>query len=249
MKKIPETFFFFQNFNRNKSEILLVLKALSNYNNNNNITSNTITQSLVNSLFKNPNTNTNTYSYDHNITNSNTHSFHKTNSSFPSKSYSSKKLLQQEYLDKISINPLHPLHIPYNSSFKPPGLNGKSIDELILIRDILYSCQGIENDLIENRNPLQLEASQNIMLLPSQRNEIRQICKIGVLHYKLREFINQYKNNLSLSKNNNGLVLQTFLGTLEEELTNLYQLFSILHESINESLLIDNHDNKDRYVL
>jgi len=169
--------------------------------------------------------------------------------------YASNKLQREQYVTDLVSHPLHRLDAPSNSTFVGRGLKGEIVDELLLIRDILYACQGIETQFIETRND-EYAAKSTLRLLPSHKRLIRRLCDIGTLHERLTQFIRRHRDyehitatttsHLTHHKNKQqqqhsqlqhgqGLVLQSFLGALDEELTNLYHLFGCLHEKLQHS--------------
>jgi len=173
------------------------------------------------------------------------------NSAPPIRPYATDRLQQQQYITDLLANPIHRLDAPYNCNWSPPGLSGEIVDELLLIRDILYCSQGLEAQLIETRHG-QFQAKSSLRLLPSQKRLVRRLCAVGTLHQHLTSFIKEhrdYREVHALRKGGratdpsdgadtakNGLVLQSFLGSLDEELTALYQLLGCLHEKLEISL-------------
>eukprot|EP01083_Nonionella_stella_P091378 255479_1 len=133
--------------------------------------------------------------------------------------YANDTLQREQYKTDLSMTPIHRLDAPYNLNFEPRGLKGEMVDELLLISDILYSCQGIQTKLMIS----------NLRLLPSQKRLIRRLCSLGDYHLKLNKFIGKHRDSKC------GLVLQSFLGCLEEEVISLYELFGCLHEKLQIS--------------
>jgi len=208
---------------------------------------------------------THTHYHMHSSSNSNQQSTQHSASSMSSSrligAYATSKLQKEQYMTELARHPLHRLDTPCNDSkFVGRGLKGEAVDELLLIRDILYSCQGIETQFIETRDHgHEFEAKSNLRLLPSHKRMIRRLCLVGTLHEKLSKFIKRHRDYQAIAvhdlhaqakqqqlddaapaqqrdSDSNGLVLQSFVGAVDEELTNLYQLFACLHEKLDASL-------------
>ncbi|ELU14115.1 hypothetical protein CAPTEDRAFT_224608 [Capitella teleta] len=109
----------------------------------------------------------------------------------------------------------------------------KNLDEIpesVLLRDMVFIFQGIEGKLIHldpDRDAFVIDSKVHVR--KSTRTFVTKLGECGWLHNKVKKFTNSHNKDRSI-----GLVAQSFLSALQQELTDYYRLIAVLESQLHQ---------------
>ncbi|KAK9671631.1 hypothetical protein RND81_12G043800 [Saponaria officinalis] len=122
------------------------------------------------------------------------------------------------------------------------------ISEEVLVRDVLYACQGIDGSYIKfdvNVNGYVL--SDSISVPRATRSTIRKLCELGGLFRKVKRYISESMERFPSA--DVGTVGQAFCAALQDEFTDYYKLLAVLEaQAMNPIPLVSEIANSGNYL-
>lgn len=112
------------------------------------------------------------------------------------------------------------------------------IPEGVLVRDVLYACQGIDGKYVKFDKGLDGYALSESLRVPrSTRIMVRKLCELGWLFLKVRGYISESMDRFPAE--DVGTVGQAFCAALQDELSDYYKLLAVLEsQSLNPIPLV-----------
>ncbi|EDV25710.1 uncharacterized protein TRIADDRAFT_23488, partial [Trichoplax adhaerens] len=102
------------------------------------------------------------------------------------------------------------------------------LSEDILIRDLIYTFQGINGKVIKlDQSVDAFRVDFNVGVPKHSRELVHKLAEIGWLYRKIRKFIDQHSTDQAY-----GLVGQSFCTALQDELTEFYRLIAVLDAQV-----------------
>lgn len=103
------------------------------------------------------------------------------------------------------------------------------MSEMQLMQEVIYSFQGIESRILRKEPgglgfSIDLKVGREIS--PIQRGLVERLSCVGFLH-------NQIKQHCDEADKHRGLIGQSLIGILRDELTNYYQLVALLQTQVS----------------
>ncbi|KAK1428801.1 hypothetical protein QVD17_17641 [Tagetes erecta] len=123
-----------------------------------------------------------------------------------------------------------------------------NVSEEVLVRDVLYCCQGIDGKYVL------FDESVDGYMLPDTirvskpiRIMIRKLCELGWLYKKVKEYISETVERFH--DENVGTVAQAFCAALQDELSEYYKLLAVLQsQSMNPIPLVSENASSGNYL-
>ncbi|XP_016541058.2 gamma-tubulin complex component 3 [Capsicum annuum] len=101
------------------------------------------------------------------------------------------------------------------------------VSEDVLVRDVLYSCQGIDGKYVKYDKNEDGYVLPDWMKVPrATRNVVRKLCELGWLFRKVKGYISESMNQFPAQ--DVGTVGQAFCAALQDELSEYYKLLAVL---------------------
>lgn len=122
------------------------------------------------------------------------------------------------------------------------------VSEEVLVRDVLYACQGIDGNYVK------FDASVDGYVLPdyitvpmATRTVVRKLCELGWLFRKVRGYISESMDQFIVE--DVGTVGQAFCAALQDELSDYYKLLAILEgQAMNPIPLVSENASSGNYL-
>lgn len=118
---------------------------------------------------------------------------------------------------------------PRQKSLESDQTNGE-IPEQELLREVLYAFQGIKGNYIQwegSKNNVRIDLK--ISMPKPQKHLVLRLTEIGWLYTKIHKFCEDHSSDRTL-----GLVGQSFIAALQEELTEYYRLLAVLESQLQQ---------------
>lgn len=101
------------------------------------------------------------------------------------------------------------------------------VSEDVLVRDVLYACQGIDGKYVKYDKNEDGYMLPDWMKVPrATRSVVRKLCELGWLFRKVKEYISESMNQFPAQ--DVGTVGQAFCAALQDELSEYYKLLAVL---------------------
>ncbi|XP_047327004.1 gamma-tubulin complex component 3 [Impatiens glandulifera] len=122
------------------------------------------------------------------------------------------------------------------------------ISEEVLVRDILYACQGIDGKVVKYDKDLDgYVLPDNIRLPRAKKTMVLKLCELGWLFRKVRGYISESMDKFPAE--DVGTVGQAFCAALQDELSEYYKLLAILEEqAMNPLPLVSETATSGNYI-
>lgn len=118
----------------------------------------------------------------------------------------------------------HPNSLRWAFRKSDPTVHGEPVDQPEMIQNILFCLQNIHADkLVAGQHDI-FEPKLSLALSDSTRLRIRSICSLGTMHKKIVKY-----HRAKMGSTSSGLVMQSFCGIIQSELTQFYGCLSSLH--------------------
>ncbi|KAJ0809165.1 putative gamma-tubulin complex component protein [Helianthus annuus] len=123
-----------------------------------------------------------------------------------------------------------------------------NVSEEVLVRDVLYCCQGIEGKYVLFDESIDGYAlPDTIRVSKPARIMVRKLCELGWLFKKVKEYVSETMENFH--DENVGTVAQAFCAALQDELTEYYKLLAVLQsQSMNPIPLVSENASSGNYL-
>ncbi|KAJ0792014.1 putative gamma-tubulin complex component protein [Helianthus annuus] len=123
-----------------------------------------------------------------------------------------------------------------------------NVSEEVLVRDVLYCCQGIEGKYVLFDESIDGYAlPDTIRVSKPARIMVRKLCELGWLFKKVKEYVSETMENFH--DENVGTVAQAFCAALQDELTEYYKLLAVLQsQSMNPIPLVSENVSSGNYL-
>ncbi|KAL9233031.1 hypothetical protein vseg_008074 [Gypsophila vaccaria] len=122
------------------------------------------------------------------------------------------------------------------------------VSEEVLVRDVLYACQGIDGSYVKfNDNVGGYVLSESISVPRATRVTIRRLCELGGLFRKVKRYISESMERFPSA--DVGTVGQAFCAALQDEFTDYYKLLAVLEaQAVNPIPLVSETGNSGNYL-
>ncbi|KAJ8532757.1 hypothetical protein K7X08_015646 [Anisodus acutangulus] len=101
------------------------------------------------------------------------------------------------------------------------------VSEDVLVRDVLYACQGIDGKYVKYDEKADGYVLPDWMKVPrATRSVVRKLCELGFLFRKVKGYISESMNQFLAQ--DVGTVGQAFCAALQDELSEYYKLLAVL---------------------
>ncbi|KAK4272606.1 hypothetical protein QN277_021137 [Acacia crassicarpa] len=122
------------------------------------------------------------------------------------------------------------------------------VSEEVLVKDVLYACQGVDGKYVKFDNNLDgYVLSQLIKVRRATRAMVHKLCEMGRLFKKVTGYISQITDRLTAD--DVGTVGQAFCAALQDELTEYYKLLAVLEvQSSNPIPLVSESASSSNYL-
>ncbi|XP_074320777.1 gamma-tubulin complex component 3-like [Silene latifolia] len=112
------------------------------------------------------------------------------------------------------------------------------VSEEVLVRDVLYACQGIDGSYIKFDKKVNAYVLSDLITVPrATRIMTRKLCELGALFRRVKGYIAESMERLPIA--DVGTVGQAFCAALQDELTDYYKLLAVLEaQSMNPIPLV-----------
>ncbi|KAG1659954.1 Gamma-tubulin complex component 3 [Nymphon striatum] len=105
----------------------------------------------------------------------------------------------------------------------------KEVSKSQLLREIVYAFQGIEGEVINyNENSNSFIIKSDINMSKSTKKMLLRLSELGWLYRKVRRYCDQRSSDSTL-----GLIGQSFIAALQQELTEYYRLLAVLEAQLH----------------
>ncbi|OWM78975.1 gamma-tubulin complex component 3 [Punica granatum] len=122
------------------------------------------------------------------------------------------------------------------------------VSEEVLVRDVLYACQGIDGKYVKFGTIVDGYILSDIVNVPrATRTMVRKLCELGWLFRKVKGYISESMDRFPAE--DVGTVGQAFCAALQDELSEYYKLLAILEaQSMNPIPLVSESANSSNYL-
>ncbi|CAK9169950.1 unnamed protein product [Ilex paraguariensis] len=122
------------------------------------------------------------------------------------------------------------------------------VSEEVLVRDVLYACQGIDGKYVKFDKNVDGYVLPDLVKIPrATRTLVRTLCELGWLFRKVRGYISESMDQFSAE--DVGTVGQAFCAALQDELSEYYKLLAVLEaQSMNPIPLILENASSGNYL-
>ncbi|KAM1948261.1 hypothetical protein ACFX15_008472 [Malus domestica] len=122
------------------------------------------------------------------------------------------------------------------------------ISEEVLVRDVLYACQGIDGKYVKFDSSADGYALSDLIKVPrATRIMVRKLCELGWLFRKVKGYISESMDGFP--SDNVGTVGQAFCAALQDELSDYYKLLAVLEaQSMNPIPLVSETASSENYL-
>ncbi|MBA0697818.1 hypothetical protein Goari_021343, partial [Gossypium aridum] len=122
------------------------------------------------------------------------------------------------------------------------------VTEEVLVRDVLYACQGIDGKYVKFDGNLDgYVLSDSIKVPRATRTIVRKLCELGWLFRKVKGYISESMDRFPAE--DVGTVGQAFCAALQDELSEYYKLLAVLEaQSTNPIPLVSENASSGNYL-
>ncbi|XP_057509009.1 LOW QUALITY PROTEIN: gamma-tubulin complex component 3-like [Actinidia eriantha] len=122
------------------------------------------------------------------------------------------------------------------------------VSEEVLVRDVLYACQGIDGKFVKFDKNVDGYALPDTVSVPrSTRIMVRKLCELGWLFRKVKGYISESMDRFPAE--DVGTVGQAFCAALQDELSEYYKLLAVLEaQSMNPIPLVSESASSGSYL-
>ncbi|XWS66468.1 hypothetical protein CRYUN_Cryun05aG0202200 [Craigia yunnanensis] len=122
------------------------------------------------------------------------------------------------------------------------------VSEEVLVRDVLYACQGIDGKYVKFDCNLAGYALSDLVKIPrATRIIVRKLCEVGWLFRKVKGYISESMDLFPAE--DVGTVGQAFCAALQDELSEYYKLLAVLEaQSMNPIPLVSKNASSGNYL-
>ncbi|EYU39957.1 hypothetical protein MIMGU_mgv1a001233mg [Erythranthe guttata] len=122
------------------------------------------------------------------------------------------------------------------------------VSEVVLVRDVLYACQGIDGKYVKFDVMADAYALPELTKVPrATKIMIRKLCELGWLFRKVKGYITESMDQLSAE--DVGTVGQAFCAALQDEFSDYYKLLAVLEaQAMNPIPLVSEHASSSNYL-
>lgn len=122
------------------------------------------------------------------------------------------------------------------------------VSEEVLVRDVLYACQGIDGNYVKfDSNADGYVLPDSIKVPRATRIMVRKLCELGWLFRKVSGYISESMSRFPAE--DVGTVGQAFCAALQDELSEYYKLLAVLEaQSMNPIPLVSDSANSSNYL-
>lgn len=122
------------------------------------------------------------------------------------------------------------------------------VSEEVLVRDVLYACQGIDGNYVKFDKNVDGYVLSDLTKVPrATRTMIRKLCELGWLFRKVKGYITESMDRFPAE--DVGTVGQAFCAALQDELSEYYKLLAVLEaQSMNPIPLISESASSKNYL-
>lgn len=122
------------------------------------------------------------------------------------------------------------------------------VSEEVLVRDVLYACQGIDGRHVKfGTNEDSYVLPPSIKVPRSTRNMVHKLCELGFLFRKVKGYISDSMDRFPAE--DVGTVGQAFCAALQDELTEYYKLLAVLEvQAMNPIPLVSENVSSGNYL-
>lgn len=123
-----------------------------------------------------------------------------------------------------------------------------AVSEEVLVRDVLYACQGIDGNYVKfDSNADGYALPDSIKVPRTTRIMVRKLCELGWLFRKVKGYISESMSRFPAE--DVGTVGQAFCAALQDELSEYYKLLAVLEaQSMNPIPLVSDSANSGNYL-
>lgn len=123
-----------------------------------------------------------------------------------------------------------------------------AVSEEVLVRDVLYACQGIDGNYVKfDSNADGYVLPDSIKVPRATRVMVRKLCELGWLFRKVKEYISE--SMARFPAEDVGTVGQAFCAALQDELSDYYKLLAVLEaQSTNPIPLVSDSASSGNYL-
>lgn len=122
------------------------------------------------------------------------------------------------------------------------------VSEEVLVRDVLYCCQGIDGKYVKFNTMVDGYCLSDLVKVPrATRVMVRKLCELGWLFWKVRGYISESMERFPAE--DVGTVGQAFCAALQDELLEYYKLLAVLEaQAMNPIPLVSESAGSGNYL-
>ncbi|KAL0405026.1 UNVERIFIED_CONTAM: Gamma-tubulin complex component 3 [Sesamum radiatum] len=122
------------------------------------------------------------------------------------------------------------------------------VTEVILVRDVLYACQGIDGKYVKFDEKADAYVLPELIKVPrATRIMVRKLCELGWLFRKVKSYITETMERFPAE--DVGTVGQAFCAALQDELSEYYKLLAVLEaQAMNPIPLVSENASSGNYL-
>ncbi|KAJ7975986.1 Gamma-tubulin complex component [Quillaja saponaria] len=122
------------------------------------------------------------------------------------------------------------------------------VSEEVLVRDVLYACQGVDGKYVKFDNKADAYLLSDLIKVPrATRTMVRKLCDLGCLFKKVTGYISQSMDRFPAE--DVGTIGQAFCAALQDELSEYYKLLAVLEaQSMNPIPLVSETATSGNYL-
>ncbi|PIM97651.1 Gamma-tubulin complex, DGRIP91/SPC98 component [Handroanthus impetiginosus] len=122
------------------------------------------------------------------------------------------------------------------------------VSEVVLVRDVLYACQGIDGKYVKfDEKADAFELPELIKVPRATRIMVRKLCELGWLFRKVKGYITESMDRFPAE--DVGTVGQAFCAALQDELSDYYKLLAVLEaQAMNPIPLVSENASSGNYL-
>ncbi|KAL3637329.1 Gamma-tubulin complex component 3 [Castilleja foliolosa] len=122
------------------------------------------------------------------------------------------------------------------------------VSEVVLVRDVLYACQGIDGKYIKFDEKADAYVLPDLIKAPrATRIMVRKLCELGWLFRKVKAYITESMDRFP--SEDVGTVGQAFCAALQDELSEYYKLLAVLEaQAMNPIPLVSENGKSGNYI-
>ncbi|KAI7729463.1 hypothetical protein M8C21_020370 [Ambrosia artemisiifolia] len=123
-----------------------------------------------------------------------------------------------------------------------------NVSEEVLVRDVLYCCQGIDGKyVIYDESVDGYVLPETIRVSRPMRVMVRKLCELGWLFRKVKEYVSETMDKFCCESV--GTVAQAFCAALQDELSEYYKLLAVLQsQAMNPIPLVSENASSGNYL-